>query len=65
MLLAAVSGCTTVGIEPCDVLVDIPQASAEVNQILVTKARPTAVGIAKNQGRVKKYNCGGLNAKHD
>ncbi len=43
--------------DPCDVLVVIPDAPAHVNALLVRDARPTAEGLAKNKGRVTKYNC--------
>lgn len=56
--LVAACSQTTKGIEPCDVLVNIPDAPAEVNTILVQKARPTAQGLAQNKLRVKKYKCG-------
>ena len=52
-------GCATklAVTEPCDVLVDIPKASPSVNRVLLSQARPTAIGIARNQERVKKYGC--------
>jgi len=43
--------------DPCDVLVVIPDAPAEVNRILVDRARPTAQGLAKHKLRVQKYGC--------
>jgi len=43
--------------DPCDVLVVIPDAPADVNRILVERARPTALGLAKNKLRVEKYRC--------
>ena len=43
--------------DPCDVLVAIPDAPAEVNRILVDRARPTAQGLAKHKLRVQKYGC--------
>lgn len=55
--LAAVSGCSPTVTNPCDILVDIPEAPADVNRILVSRARPTAEGIAKNQKRVVRYGC--------
>ena len=43
--------------QPCDVLVDIPDAPPDVNRILVERARPTAQGLAKNKLRIQKYGC--------
>ncbi len=55
----AAASCTTtsVAVEPCDILIDIPKAPSHVNRILITEARPTAEGIAKNQKRVERYKC--------
>ncbi|MEO9611876.1 MAG: hypothetical protein ABJG86_11045 [Nitratireductor sp.] len=43
--------------EPCDVLVAIPDAPPSVNRILVDRARPTAIGLARHKSRVAHYGC--------
>lgn len=57
--LAAASGCASrpAVTDPCDVLVAIPDAPADVNRILVKRARPTAQGLAQNKLRREKYHC--------
>lgn len=56
---SAAAGCQTVPAvtDACDVLVSIPDPPPAVTRILVEQARPTAVGLARNKGRVQKYGC--------
>jgi len=55
----AVASCTTTQlVTPCDVLIDIPTLQT-TNAYLVKNDRNAAVGIARNQGRVKEFKCGG------
>ena len=51
------ASCATTGIQPCDVLVNIPDAPPQVNKILVSEARPTAIGLARHKERYKFYKC--------
>ena len=58
--LVVASGCAkTLGVQPCDILTVIPDAPPAVNRIIVSKAEPTARGLAINKGKVEKYKCSG------
>lgn len=56
---AAASGCAhkPAVTEPCDLLVNIPDAPPDVNRILVQRARPTAQGLAQHKLRRQQYRC--------
>jgi len=51
------ASCTSVpsATQPCDILVNIPNAPQEINRILIDKARPTAIGLAQHKLRYEKY----------
>jgi len=59
------ASCTTSNayIQPCDVLVFIPNAPPHVNKILLSDALDTAKGIAKHKTRYKDNKCGTQNEK--
>lgn len=58
--LAGASCQTTSVTDPCLYLVHIPTTAA-VNRYLVDNAKPTAIGIARNNQRYIVYRCGESN----